>query len=138
MTATLETILPAYGLVIVPTSKRRAAGETHAGGVLRRILREHGVEHLATVLALLRGSSRNRESLSSESIAAVSDVLRARPDWLEPFGDLVEAFEHLDLDGLRERAVSLRPWPVKATLRTWVYLDLRDRLCAADELEMAA
>jgi hypothetical protein len=124
-----------YRVEIIPTSRRRGPGQTHAGGVLRRILRERGAEHLRLVLGLIRGSSRNREALNGETIASVSDVLIQRPDWLERFADLVDVFERVNLEGLRDRAVQLRPWPVRDTLRAFLYAVLRDRLGAADEVQ---
>jgi hypothetical protein len=136
--AALDVILADFGVRVIPTSRRRSAGDTHAGAVLQRILVEHGAGHLCGVLALLRGSARNREALHSESIAAVSDVLIARPDWQGSYERLVEAFECVNLERLRDRAVERRPWPVRCTLRVWIYAILRDRLGAADDVEMAA
>lgn len=135
--ASLDRILAEYRVEIIPTSRRRGPGQTHAGGALRKILQEHGSEHLCLVLDLIRGSARNREALNSETIASVSDVLIQRPDWLERFADLVDVFELVNLEGLRDRAVKLRPWPVRDTLRTFLYAVLRDRLGATDKVQMA-
>jgi hypothetical protein len=136
--ATLDAILATFGVRIVPTSRRRSPGDTHAGAVLQRILADHGREHLCLTLCLIRASQRNSEALHSEILGAMSDVLAQRPDWHHRFGELADAVDAVDLAELRDRAVQLRPWPVRGTLRTWVYVDLRDRLGEADEVEMAA
>lgn len=116
----LHVMLAAYGLEIVPTRQRRRQGQTHAGGVLRQILRDHGPEHLSAVLHAIRSSPANAESLHSETIGAVSDVLIARGKGFA----LSEAIAPIGLCSLRERAVRLRPWPVRDTLRAFLDIEI--------------
>jgi hypothetical protein len=40
----------------------------------------------------------------------------------------MEAVDDMPLGAMREQAVALRPWPVRATLRTLIYVDLLQRL----------
>lgn len=116
LTDPLHVILATYGLEIVPTRQRRRPGQTHAGGVLRQILRDHGPEHLSAVLHAIRSSPANAEALHSETIGAVSDVLIARGRAFP----ISQAIASIRLCSLRERAVRLRPWPVRDTLRAFL------------------
>jgi hypothetical protein len=53
--------------------------------------------------------------LASDTFGAVSDVLLFRPQM--PQDALEQAFATIDLSEQRKRAVRLRPWPVRQTLR---------------------
>lgn len=125
----LGDILADFGIRIVPTRQRRQPGDTHALGVLRRIVAAYGEVHLAASLRLIRASPRNAESLHSETIAAVSDVLAVIPPSTDD-RSLAAAFDAVDLDHLRARAVALRPWPVRSTLRVFLLTAIERRLPA--------
>lgn len=117
----LTDILAGLGITIVPTSRRRRPGETHAGAVMRQVSGEHGMDVLALSLRLIRGSQRNAEALSSETIAAVADVLAQMPEWRDRPDELARTFNSIDLDDLRARAVARRPWPVRNSLRSALF-----------------
>ncbi|PSH68539.1 hypothetical protein CU102_12300 [Phyllobacterium brassicacearum] len=77
------------------------------------------------VLKTIKQSRGNIDELRSETIGAVSDIVLQRPDWSEDrAGDFMAAFDDMPLGAMREQAVALRPWPVRATLRTLIYLEL--------------
>jgi hypothetical protein len=120
----LEAICYGLGIRMVPTSRRRKPGETHARGTMERILEEQGEDHLLFVLRCIRETKPNHEALSSETIASVSDVLVQRPDWAQRPSELFDAFDHINLDAEREISVQRRPWPIRATLRARIYLKL--------------
>ncbi|WAJ31146.1 hypothetical protein [Antarcticirhabdus aurantiaca] len=133
----LAAICAEAGIRIVPTSRRRRPGETHARGALTEILTEHGEAHLRFVLHCLRESEHNCEALWSEVIASVSDVLISCPAWRAEPRAFQAALNRIDLEKARLRAVECRPWPVRGSLRALLYLDL-ERLLWPDPGKMVA
>lgn len=124
----LATICDEAGIRIVPTSRRRRPGETHARGALTEILTEHGEAHLRFVLRCLRESDRNCEALWSEVIASVSDVLISCPTWRAEPEVFRAALNRVDLEKARLRSVEMRPWPVRGSLRASLYMTLEGLL----------
>lgn len=124
-TEALDAVLADFGIIIVPTSRRRRSGETHARGALREVLRDNGADHLRRVLRLIRGTEPNRETLWSEVFLALSDCLETEPGWQAREEELRAALDEIDLERLRQKAVNLRPWPVRQSLRAalWNALD---------------
>lgn len=124
----LSSIAAEFGITIVSTSRRRRPGETHAAGALEEILRDHGADHLRQVMRLVRETGPNREGLWSEVFAAVSDVLVSISAWKDRQPELFEALNTIHLEKVREKAVSLRPWPVRGSLRVLLWIALEERL----------
>ncbi|KQT60360.1 hypothetical protein ASG54_09395 [Aureimonas sp. Leaf460] len=129
-------LLDFFSVQAVPTRQRRRPGETHARGTMEKILKEEGEAHLLLTLRCIRESAPNAEALSSETIAAVSDVLAQRPDWHERTDELLAIFDRIDLEALRERALRLRPWPVRGTMRAWLYLIMERLMDRSNTLAM--
>ncbi|MFC3207388.1 hypothetical protein [Aquamicrobium soli] len=118
----LDTLLDGLGIKLVPIYRRRAAAQSHARGTMHEIRNQYGDGHLIFVLRCIRQTRNNRDELWSETIGAISDILVQRPDWaMERAGELMEAFDAIPLGVLRGEAVKLRPWPVRATLRTLIF-----------------
>lgn len=117
----LDEILDQFGIRCIPTrQRRRHAGETHACAALRVIYDQCGEEHLVAVLRCMR-DTRNREELWSDTIGALSDVLVQRPEWMEDMPDLILTLEGIDLGAMRAKAIKLRPWPIRHTMRASLY-----------------
>jgi len=118
------------GVKLVPTYRRRARGQSHARGTMKALRDAHGEGHLIFVVRTIKQSSGNIDELWSETIGAVSDIVIQRPDLAEQrAGDFMEAFDRIDLAVLRGRALALRPWPVRGTLRTLILSEV-ERLLA--------
>ncbi|CAI2936053.1 hypothetical protein [Aminobacter niigataensis] len=118
----LDTLLDGLGIKLVPVYRRRAAAQSHARGTMHEIRNQYGDGHLIFVLRCIKQTRNNRDELWSETIGAISDILVQRQDWaMERAGDLLNAFDTIPLGPLRGEAVKLRPWPVRATLRTLIY-----------------
>jgi hypothetical protein len=103
MTA-LADICEEFGIEIVPPrqQRQRGPGQTCAEGTLHEILRDEGSAHLRSVLMTIMESVNNRMALVRPVLLAISDILRAHPDW---FGATwLEAFDTIDLSGLYEEA----------------------------------
>ncbi|GAA2885495.1 hypothetical protein GGQ99_005058 [Aminobacter niigataensis] len=118
----LDALLDGLGIKLVPVYRRRAAAQSHARGTMHEIRNQYGDGHLIFVLRCIKQTRNNRDELWSETIGAISDILVQRQDWaMERAGDLLTAFDTIPLGPLRGEAVKLRPWPVRATLRTLIY-----------------
>lgn len=124
----LDAILDGLGIKLVPIYRRRAAAQSHARGTMWEILNQYGDGHLVFALRCIKQTKGNRDELWSETIGAMSDVLIQRPDWAERASDLLAALDTISLQDLRRRAVNRRPWPVRATLRSYLYIALEFRL----------
>lgn len=124
----LDALLDGLGIKLVPVYRRRLAAQSHARGTMYEVLNEHGTAHLLMTLRCIRQTKGNRDQLWSETIAAISDILAQRADWFDRPSDLFEAFDAINLGMLRRMAVQRRPWPVRGTLRAYIYRELEIRL----------
>ncbi|MBO9122799.1 MULTISPECIES: hypothetical protein [unclassified Rhizobium] len=113
LSSSLPAILADFGLRSLPTNQRCGASDTHAGRTLDGLLDRHGETHLSAVLRCVLSSKS--PDLASDTFGAVSDVLLFRPQM--PQDALEQVFATIDLSEQRKRAVRLRPWPVRQTLR---------------------
>lgn len=131
----LDSLMDQLGVKLVPTYRRRTRGQSHARGTMKALRDAHGEGHLIFVVRTIKQSSGNIDELWSETIGAVSDIVIQRPDLAEQrAGDFMKAFDRIDLAALRGRALALRPWPVRGTLRTLILSEVERLLapvCAA-------
>lgn len=124
----LDALLDGLGIKLVPVYRRRAAAQSHARGTMHEVRNQYGDGHLIFTLRCIKQTNGNRDELWSETIGAMSDVLIQRPDWAERASELFSALDTIPLQELRRRAVNRRPWPVRATLRSYLYIALEYRL----------
>jgi hypothetical protein len=102
----LPAILSELGITIVPVTKQRDVMETCAGNTLERIRKEHGAEHLRSVLISIVETTNNKRMLVAPVIWAVSDILLAHPAW---FGsEFLDAMDKVDLAEMHDRAKANR------------------------------
>jgi hypothetical protein len=102
----LPAILSELGIAIVPVTKQRDVMETCAGNTLERIRKEHGDEHLRSVLISIVETTNNKRMLVAPVIWAVSDILLAHPTWFG--GEWLDAMDKVDLAEMHERAKANR------------------------------
>lgn len=102
----LPAILSELGITIVPVTKQRDVMETCAGNTLERIRKEHGAEHLRSVLISIVETTNNKRMLVAPVIWAVSDILLAHPTWFG--GEWLDAMDKIDLAEMHERAKANR------------------------------
>lgn len=126
--AYLDTVLDGLGVRLVPVWRRRRGAQSHSRATMREILAEHGEAHLALVLRFIRESEGNNTALWSETIGSLSDILLQRPDWAQRPSDVFAALDTIDLNETRREAVLLRPWPVRHSMRAFLYRDMKKRL----------
>lgn len=77
-----------------------------AGNTLERIRKEHGAEHLRSVLISIVETTNNKRMLVAPVIWAVSDILLAHPTWFG--GEWLDAMDAIDLAEMHERAKANR------------------------------
>lgn len=102
MTPGLAEICAELGITVIPTAKQRGTMETCAVNTLERILREHGAEHLRSVLIAIVETENNKRALVAPVILGMSDLLLAHPSWFS--GTFLEAMDGIDLTELHEQA----------------------------------
>lgn len=102
----LAAVLSELGITIVPVTKQRDVMETCAGNTLERIRKEHGAEHLRSVLISIVETTNNKRMLVAPVIWAVSDILLAHPSWFG--GEWLDAMDKVDLAEMHERAKANR------------------------------
>lgn len=106
MTLQLASICSELGITVIPVTKQRGPMETCAINTLEHVLRNHGSEHLRSVLMSIVETENNKRMLVAPVIWAVSDILLAHPSWFG--GDFLEAMDRIDLADLHERAKANR------------------------------
>ena len=79
---------------------------TNCARTVQNMINKHGRDHVLTVLQVLTMVDCPIRSLSFDVIGAVSDLALRHPDWLARAGDLMDAFDQLDLPELLKRARS--------------------------------
>lgn len=124
----LDALLDSLGITIVPTHRRRQAAQSHARNTMHKIREKYGDGHLVFVLRCIRETKNNSNELWGVTIGAISDIFSRRPDWAEKGGQVLDAFDNIPLGELREKAIKLRSWPVRTSLRMLIYTKLEEYL----------
>lgn len=128
----LASICTELGIRIVPVTKQRDAMETFAENTLERILREHGPEHLRSVLLSIVETQNNKRQLIAPVIWAVSDTLLAHPSWFG--GDFLSAMDSIDLADMHERAkANRRAAQPRQAIATMLFEKLRETFLVEEQ-----
>ncbi|WP_287374843.1 hypothetical protein [Mesorhizobium sp.] len=67
----------------MPKSAYPGPGETRAVGTLQKIINRHGIEHARLVMTTLAETDNNKATLEASAFGAASDLIRAKPEWVE-------------------------------------------------------
>ena len=118
--ARIDDIARGAGVYIPPTKHRRGPRQTHARAVLTKLAQRYGEGHLIFVLRSIVESENNARSLWSETILAVSDIVRMRPDLADRGGAFMEAFDRIPLDEVRDEARRLGVGPKRHVMRVMI------------------
>ena len=78
---------------IVDVRAARGLFETHAASTLKRILQEHGEDHLRFVLATILQSENNANALVGPVLDAVSEITLSHPYWAERTTEWLDCFD---------------------------------------------
>jgi hypothetical protein len=98
-------------------------GETYATGAIQRCMREYGAQIITLALrAIVESRDGNPALIRADIVHAICSVLRMFPAWCARAQDLIDAFNHIDLQLTRETARRIQPgpglWRIIATLLT--------------------
>lgn len=107
----------------------RLARECFSPATLRRIGQAHGEAHLALVLRLIVETKHNAKELYAETMVAVSELLNHRPELIDAGLALFDAFDGIDLAGLRGKARDVVcGLPTSHVMRTLLALEVTRQL----------
>jgi hypothetical protein len=132
MAKTLAGLLREFNVRIVPISQnyRRGARETCAGKTLEYVFRVRGYDNTrSTLMTFCETLPANKHALVAPTILAVSDVIRAYPDWVG--AAWFEAFDSLDLGEMfLQASANRRIAAPRALMATLLFEKLRPRFPA--------
>jgi hypothetical protein len=112
--------------------------QTAAAAVVARMIRNRGLPHATLVLrAIAESSDANRHALIADIIEAVSDLIIGHPRWAGTGLALLEAFDSIDLVGIRKIAKAAKIRPLRAGIATLVAVEL-ERLLGPSALPKPA
>lgn len=132
MTPALANICAELGITIVPMTKQRGPMETFAENTMERILREHGAEHLRSVLISIVETENNKRMLVAPVIWGMSDTLLAHPTWFG--GEFLHAMDAVDLADMHERAKSnRRAAQPRQAIATMLFERLREKFQVVEQ-----
>jgi hypothetical protein len=132
VTPALASICEEIGIGIIPVTKQRDVMETCAINTLERILRDHGPEHLRSVLISIVETENNKRMLVAPVIWGMSDVLLAHPSWFG--GDFLQAMDSIDLAEMHERAKANRQAAQpRQAIATMLFEKLRNRFQVVEQ-----
>ena len=126
--AKIDRLCDQLGIRIVPRSRRCQPRQTRARRVLTKLSEQQGEGHVIFVLRTIVSSRNNAVSLWSETILAVSDIVRLRPDLADRGGAFMEAFDRIPLEEVRARARAMRMGPKRQVMRLLITLELESSL----------
>lgn len=116
----IDKIAQGAGVTIPPTRQRRRPRQTHARSTLSTLVKKMGEGHVLFVLRTIVESQNNGLALWSETIWAVSDIVRLRPDLADRGLAWIEAFDSIPLDEIRDRARRMRAGPKRQVMRVLI------------------
>ena len=128
--AKIDELSRMAGVTIDPCRMRRRPRHTHARRTLTKLAAKLGEGHLLFVLRTIVESENNATALWSETILAVSDVVRLRPDLSDRGLAFIEAFDRIPLDQVRARARAMGIGPKRAVMRVLITDRLESMLAA--------
>lgn len=132
MNSSLASICDELEIGIVPVTKQRGPMETCAINTLERILKEHGPEHLRSVLISIVETENNKRMLVAPVIWGMSDCLLAHPSWFG--GDFLQAMDGIDLAEMHERAKANRQAAQpRQAIATMLFEKLRERFAVEEQ-----
>ena len=129
--ARIDEIARGAGFTIDPCRVRRRPRHTHARRTLAKLVERQGAGHVTFVLRTIGESANNAMAAWSETILAISDIVRLRPDLSDRGLAWMEAFDSIALDEIRDRARSMKAGPKRAVMRVLI-IDRLEAMLTAD------
>lgn len=82
-----------FSVRIVPKSVYPSHGETRAVGALQKIITRHGMGHARLVMTTLAETENNKVALEASAFGAASDLIRAKPEWVNDTSKWLAVFD---------------------------------------------
>jgi len=126
--AKIDALCRKASVTIIPTKQRRRGRQTQARRTLTKLAQEMGEGHVLFVLRAIVESEGNSGELWSETIAAVSDVVRLHPHLADRGLAFIEAMDAIPLGALRLQAQATRIGTTREALAVLLILRLEQQL----------
>jgi len=104
----VQALCDEFGIRVIDKSRYPEPGETRAVGTLSKIISRHGMEHARLVMTTLVDSENNKRALEAAAFGATSDLIRAKPDWMEDTDRWYKAWDHCPVGELQALTHDLR------------------------------
>lgn len=104
----VQALCDEFEVRIVPKSDYPRTGETRAVGTLSKIISRHGMEHARLVMTTLAETENNKLSLEAAAFGAASDLIRAKPEWVEDASKWLAVWDATPVGELQALAYELR------------------------------
>lgn len=97
-----------FDVTIIDKSRYPGPGETRAVGTLEKIINRHGMEHARLVMTTLAETENNKAALEAAAFGAASDLIRARPEWVEDASKWLAVWDRCPVGELQALTHELR------------------------------
>lgn len=97
-----------FDVEAIDKSRYPGPGQTRAVGTMSKIIRRHGMEHARLVMSTLAETDNNKVALDAAAFGAVSDLIRACPEWVEDASKWLAVFDATPVGELQALAYDLR------------------------------
>lgn len=97
-----------FDVRIVDKSRYPGPGETRAVATLEKIICRHGMEHARLVMTTLAETENNKAALEAAAFGAASDLIRAKPEWVEDASKWLAVWDKTPVGELQALAHDLR------------------------------
>lgn len=104
----VQALCAEFDVEIIGKSKYPMPGQTRAVGTLSKIIAKHGMEHARLVLTTLAETENNKLALESAAFGAASDLIRAKPEWVEDASKWLSVWDRTPVGELQALTYELR------------------------------
>lgn len=104
----VQALCDEFSVEIIGKSQYPAPGQTRAVGALAKIINRHGMEHARLVMTTLAETENNKAALEAAVFGAASDLIRARPEWVEDASKWLAVWDRCPVGELQALTHELR------------------------------
>ena len=104
----VQALCDEYGVEIIDKSRYPEPGQTRAVGTLSKIITRHGIEHARLVMTTLAETENNKAALDAAAFGAASDLIRAKPEWVEDASKWLQVWDRCPVGELQALTHDLR------------------------------
>ena len=104
----VQALCQEFDIRIIDKSRYPGPSETRAVGTLSKIISRHGMEHARLVMTTLAETENNKRALEAAAFGAASDLIRAKPEWVEDTDRWYKAWDKTPVGELQALTHDLR------------------------------